>query len=107
MGTRLDTVVDTSPTSWRRPPRRRVNAGVPESQMSRQVVEDLDASRGGLLLVDATCRAASLDVAVWGVVVDAIDVLAARFYEHFGFVPLLDTADRLVLPIATFLRTRP
>ena len=61
---------------------------------------------GGLLLVDAISRAADLEVAVWGVVVDAIDASAVRFYEHFGFMSLLDTPNRLVLPIATYLKTR-
>lgn len=61
---------------------------------------------GGLLLVDAISRAADLEVAVWGVVVDAIDASAVRFYEHFGFMSLVDTPNRLVLPIATYLKTR-
>lgn len=61
---------------------------------------------GGLLLVDAISRAADLDVAVWGVVVDAIDASAASFYERFGFISLKDTPSRLVLPVATFLKTR-
>lgn len=61
---------------------------------------------GGLLLVDAISRAADLEVAVWGVVVDAIDASAVRFYEHFGFMSLLDTPNRLVLLIATYLKTR-
>lgn len=60
---------------------------------------------GGLLLVDAMSRAVQLEVAVWGVVVDAIDESATRFYQHFGFISLIGTADRLVMPIATFLKT--
>lgn len=58
---------------------------------------------GQLLLVDALERAARQDVAVRGVVVDAIDENAVEFYEQFGFIrPEIDPG-RLILPIETFL----
>ena len=33
-----------------------------------------------------------------GIVVDAKDANAARFYAHFGFVPLAGQSGRLLLP---------
>lgn len=58
---------------------------------------------GRLLLIDALERVVRLDVAVWGVVVDAIDENATRFYERFGFIRLDDDPDRLILPIETYM----
>jgi GNAT superfamily N-acetyltransferase len=59
---------------------------------------------GRLLLVDALDRVAMLEVAAWGVVVDAIDENAARFYERFGFIRLESHPNRLILPVETYLR---
>ena len=59
---------------------------------------------GRFLLIDALERAAGLDVAVWGVVVDAIDKKAMRFYERFGFIRLTSDPVRLVLPVETHLK---
>ena len=61
---------------------------------------------GRLLLVDALERAARLDVAVWGVVVDAIDEAAVSFYRRFGFIALESDPHRLVLPLQTYLKAR-
>ena len=57
---------------------------------------------GGVLLVDALRRAASVrtTIGVVTVVVDAKDEAAARFYEHYGFLRLHDTLGRLFIPIA-------
>jgi len=59
---------------------------------------------GRLLLIDALERAAHLDVAVWGAVVDAIDEAAIRFYERFGFIRLESDPVRLILPVETYLK---
>lgn len=58
---------------------------------------------GGILLVDAlrrTARVAS-EVGISAILVDAKDNKASAFYQHFGFQPLPDSSNRLVLPIAT------
>lgn len=55
---------------------------------------------GAILLADA-CRKvvqASAVLAVAGIVVDAKDESAARFYAHFGFVPMPGQPRRLLLP---------
>lgn len=55
---------------------------------------------GAILLADA-CRKvvqASAVLAVAGIVVDAKDASAVRFYAHFGFVPMSGQSNRLLLP---------
>jgi predicted N-acetyltransferase YhbS len=55
------------------------------------------------LLVDALRRTVlvSKSFGVFGVVVDAKDVQAKEFYEYFGFIPLVDRPDKLILPLET------
>jgi len=75
---------------------------VPVALIGRLAV-DSDFQRKGLgaiLFADA-CRKvvqASAVLAVAGIVVDAKDVSAARFYAHFGFVPMPGQSGRLLLP---------
>jgi len=38
-------------------------------------------------------------IGVWGMVVDAKDAATIRFYEGFGFKPLVASKNRLVLPL--------
>lgn len=56
---------------------------------------------GDALIVHAfeTTRAAAKAIGVLGMIVDAKDDNAARFYEGFGFQRLAATANRLALPI--------
>jgi GNAT superfamily N-acetyltransferase len=58
---------------------------------------------GSDLLLDAFHRIARLSqtLGIHAVEVDALDADAQRFYERFGFVPLLDRERHLVLPLAT------
>jgi len=58
---------------------------------------------GQFLLMDALHRSlqAAAGIAAMAVVVDAKDAAAAAFYQHFGFMPLNQTANRLFLPMAT------
>jgi GNAT superfamily N-acetyltransferase len=58
---------------------------------------------GGELLRDALFRALdlSLEVGTCVVLVDAIDAQAKRFYEKYGFIPLIDMPLSLVLPVKT------
>lgn len=58
---------------------------------------------GAFLLLDALrqCLALSQNAGAIGVVVDAKDEEAARFYGHFGFRRFPDAQRRLILPMAT------
>ena len=58
---------------------------------------------GRLLLADAVKRtlAASEEVAIHALVVDAKDDRARQFYESFGFIRLADRNERLFLPLAS------
>jgi GNAT superfamily N-acetyltransferase len=61
---------------------------------------------GALMLGDGCRRAAAVasEVPSVGVLVDAIDENAARFYQHFGFVALSPESARLFLPMVTIER---
>lgn len=61
---------------------------------------------GAFLLVDALRRVdyISQHVGVRAVEVDAIDAAARRFYLKFGFLPLLDDSQHLILPIDAIRR---
>ncbi len=56
---------------------------------------------GKMLLADAVKRvlAVSDEIAIYALVVDAINSDAQRFYERFGFIPLSDDSNRLFLAI--------
>jgi GNAT superfamily N-acetyltransferase len=56
---------------------------------------------GSVLLVDACKKVLQAQemLAVAGLVVDAKDNNAARFYKHLGFTPLNQQAQRLFLPM--------
>ncbi len=58
---------------------------------------------GSILLADAQQRIvqASQLMAVYAVVVDALDDRAAEFYQQFGFVPLPGQPSKLFLPISS------
>ncbi len=58
---------------------------------------------GALLLADAIRRilGAGRSVAVFAIVVDAVDEAAAAFYETFGFRRFASRPLRLFLPVAT------
>lgn len=56
---------------------------------------------GRLLLADALKRTLAVgdEIAIYAMVVDAIDEGAQRFYEQYGFAPLSTTSRRLFLPL--------
>ena len=58
---------------------------------------------GGHLLRDGITRSLDLSekLGIHAIVVDAIDDAAKSFYVKYGFIPLLDHAWHLFLPIAT------
>ena len=96
-------LLDTLPVGQRkRLPRY---PSVPVTLMGRLAVHT-SAQRsglGGLLLGDACRRAAAVadEVASAGILVDAIDDDAVRFYEYFGFLPFPESPHRLFLPMNT------
>ena len=59
---------------------------------------------GKMLLVDAVKRTLSVSdqIAIYAMVVDAINDNAKGFYEQFGFVRLSDKSPRLFLPLKSF-----
>lgn len=59
---------------------------------------------GSILLADACQKVAhaSATLAVAGIVVDAKDAAAGRFYRHFGFMTMPGQPSRLLLPAAAF-----
>ncbi len=60
---------------------------------------------GKMLLADAIKRtlAVSEQIAIYALVVDAIDDNAIGFYEQFGFTRLSDQSPRLFLPLKTIM----
>ena len=59
---------------------------------------------GKMLLVDAIKRTLSVsdNIAIYAMVVDAINDNARGFYEQFGFARLSDNSSRLFLPLKSF-----
>jgi predicted N-acetyltransferase YhbS len=56
---------------------------------------------GALLLADALKRIAQIShvMAVYAVIVDALDMRAAQYYQQFGFSPLPSQPLKLFLPV--------
>lgn len=84
------------------PSERALPRKLPAVLLARLAVDRSQQGRkfGELLLADAIARATRLseEVAAVGIVVDALNDAAARFYRHFGFEAFLDDPQRLVLP---------
>ena len=59
---------------------------------------------GKLLIADAIKRVLSVsdEIAIYAMVVDAINEGAGRFYQQFGFLPLNTESQRLFLPLKSF-----
>ena len=78
---------------------------VPAALIGRLAVSGRHQGRGlgALLLANAIARVlrAKHELAVFAIVVDAIDGNASRFYDHHGFVALPSAPHRLFLPTAT------
>ncbi len=75
---------------------------VPVVRIGRLAVTSTCQGRGlgGVLLVDAIQRAASTDIGVYAVIVDAKDAAAIAFYEHHGFKAFESAPRVLYLPMA-------
>ena len=59
---------------------------------------------GAALLFDSIVRAARADAAIFAILVDAKDDVAAAFYRHHGFLPFTARPLNLFLPIGTALK---
>jgi len=59
---------------------------------------------GKMLLIDAIKRTLSVSdqIAIYAMIVDAIDDNAKGFYEQYGFTCLNDSSARLFLPLKSF-----
>ena len=78
---------------------------VPVTLLGRLAVA-LSSQKQGLgefLLMDALRRSAQVaeQVASFAVVVDAKDEQAQKFYQHMGFLPMVHSPNRLMLPMRT------
>jgi len=80
---------------------------VPVALIGRLAVDTKFHGKGlGSILLAEACQKvsqASAVLAVAGIIVDAKDNKAISFYEHFGFIPLQDHADRMMLPASVFM----
>ncbi len=78
---------------------------IPAALIGRLAVDEAvqGTGIGKMLLTDAIHRtlAASEEIAVFAMVVDARDRGARRFYEGFGFTPFPETPTRLFLPLSS------
>lgn len=74
---------------------------VPAVRMGRLAVHKSFQERGlgSVLLSEAFKRVLDSEIAVYALVVDAKDVRARSFYEHFGFIALPDQELTLFVPI--------
>jgi len=79
---------------------------VPAALIGRLAVSNAAQGQGvgKMLLADAIKRtlAASDQIAIYAMVVDAINDNARGFYEQFGFTRLRDDSPRLFLPLKSF-----
>jgi len=59
---------------------------------------------GSILVADAIKRILSVsdEIAIYAVVVDALNEAVGRFYQQFGFLPLAIDSQRLFLPLKSF-----
>jgi len=76
---------------------------VPVYLIGRLAVHENHQGRGlgTSLLHNALGRILQQDIPAWAVIVDAIDVAAAQFYERHGFAAFPHQPLRLLLPLAT------
>ena len=77
---------------------------VPAARVGRLAIADEFHGKklGGALLADAADRAARSEVAIFALLVDAKDDIAANFYLHLGFEPLGAKSRQLFVPLARF-----
>lgn len=78
---------------------------IPATLLGRLAVDERHQGEGigEFLLMDALHRSLvqSVQIAAAAVVVEAIDERAARFYQHFGFIPFPTITSRLFILMKT------
>ncbi|MBF0266551.1 MAG: GNAT family N-acetyltransferase [Gammaproteobacteria bacterium] len=78
---------------------------LPVSLLGRLAIDKKFKSQGvgKMLLVDSMKRVyyASQSLAVYALIVEAINEDAKKYYEKFGFIPLPDQPFKLFLPLST------
>ncbi len=83
--------------------RRLPNYPLPVALLGRLAVDQQYQGRrlGSILSADAVQRVeqASEVMAVYAIVVDALNPSVAEFYQQFGFIPFADQALKLFLPL--------
>lgn len=76
---------------------------IPAALLGRLAVNEnaRGAGIGKMLLMDAITRtiAVSAEIAIYALIVDALDAEATRFYQQYGFRPLSQNNQRLFLPL--------
>jgi GNAT superfamily N-acetyltransferase len=86
---------------------------LPKHQIPAALIGRLAVSRnaqghgvGRMLLADAIKRTLSIsdEIAIYAMIVDAIDKKAQGFYEQFGFIHISDDSHRLFLPLKLRVR---
>jgi len=89
-----------------KPARKLPKHPVPAALIGRLAVSNAAQGQGvgKMLLADAIKRtlAVSDQIAIYAMVVDAINDNARGFYEQFGFTRLSDDSPRLFLPLKSF-----
>lgn len=92
-------LADLPPPITKRLPRY---PSVPVARLGRLAVDQAYRGQklGGALLWDSIARAMRSEVAVFGMIVDAKDEQAEAFYLHYGFVPISNQPQQLVLPFS-------
>lgn len=79
---------------------------VPVARIGRLAIDKAFQGQklGGALLADAALRAARSEVAVFALIVDAKDDLAAAFYQHHGFEPIGSAGRQLIVSLKRFIQ---
>ena len=82
------------------------NYQLPTAKIGRLARDKNYPGTGSILLKDALHRIIKIssDMGIYGVEVDAKDQAAKTFYEKFGFIPFIDDAYSLFIPLKTVLR---
>lgn len=78
---------------------------LPAARLGRLAVDHrfVGQKLGSTLLADAILRAASSEIAVFAMLVDAKDAQAEAFYRHHGFSTYASVPGKLVAPMTSLL----
>lgn len=95
-------LTDLSPELTKRLPRYPT---LPAARLGRLAVDQRFTGRklGSILVANAILRAATSEVAVYAMVVDAKDAQAEAFYRHHGFAEYGSVPGKLMAPLSSLL----